>query len=155
MRISNIYTGLGSILLGVIIYVLTINFPTLEEGGWIGPALFPRILSILFAFFGAILVVQGVAFRSSVAPPIKESPKLSSGPAINALCIIAAIIFYILVSERLGFLITGFLILTLLMLKLEVRIMVCIPASLALILGIYYLFAKILRVPLPWGILGW
>ena len=154
MRVSDIYTGLGSMFLGGIIFVLTVGFPTLAEGGWIGPALFPRILAILFIFFGAILVVEGLVCRFSKSTAQTHLP-WSAGPAINALCIIAAIIFYILVSEYLGFLITGFIILTLLMLKLEVRIKMCLPASMALVVGIYYLFAKILRVPLPWGILGW
>ncbi len=154
MRVSDVYTGLGSILLGVIIYVLTINFPALEKGGWIGPALFPRILAILFVFFGTILMVQEVVRRSHT-PSAPTHQRWLTNPTINALCVIAAIIFYILVSELLGFIITAFIILTLLMLKLEVKIMVCIPASLVLVAGIYYLFAKMLRVPLPWGILGW
>ncbi|MBW2306598.1 MAG: tripartite tricarboxylate transporter TctB family protein [Deltaproteobacteria bacterium] len=154
MRVSDFYTGLGSALLGGIIYVLTIHFPALEEGGWIGPALFPRILAILFAFFGTILMVQGVIRRSGAPPAPTRQPWLT-GPTINALCVIAAIIFYIVVSEFLGFLVTAFIILTLLMLKLEVKITVCIPTSLLLVAGIYYLFAKMLRVPLPWGILGW
>ena len=155
MRVNDIVLGLGSIIIGGIIYFLTIGFPALKEGGWIGPALFPRILALLFALFGGILTVQGLLQRAPAPSDTSGGTLGSRRSVINALFLFGAIIFYILASEYLGFLITGFLILIVMMFQLKVRIKVSLPASLILVVGIYYLFAKILRVPLPYGILGW
>jgi hypothetical protein len=49
---------------------------------------------------------------------------------------------------------TGVLLLVYL-LRLGTRLAVAVPLSLLLVPSVYYVFAVLLRVPLPRGILGW
>lgn|GEM_PF-274073 len=161
---NNLLIGLGTLLLGGIILFLIRDFPKLDDGHP-GPALFPGILAGLFIVFGAFLLVQGVRARKQVgahlpppgsheAPPL-EGRTYSLQGILNAFCVAAAIVFYIFFVETLGFLITGFLLLIFLMIKLKVPIWKSGILSLLSTLGVYILFAKILKVPLPWGLLGW
>jgi hypothetical protein len=56
--------------------------------------------------------------------------------------------------QRLGFLITATLVTGSLMLILGVRLRVALPSTILLVIGSVMLFERILRVPLPVGILG-
>ncbi len=163
---NNILIGIGTMLWGSVIFFLIRDFPRLDDGHP-GPALFPGILAGLFIAFGAFLLIQSLRTRKHlrtdpVAPSQDSDKNLLSMEAsyspqgfVNALCVAAAILFYIFFVEILGFLITGFLLLTLLMIKLKVPIWKSSIISLLSTVGVYILFAKILRVPLPWGLLGW
>ncbi|HWP46218.1 MAG TPA: tripartite tricarboxylate transporter TctB family protein [Candidatus Limnocylindrales bacterium] len=162
---NNILIGIGTILWGGVVFFLIRDFPRLDDGHP-GPALFPGILAGLFIAFGAFLLIQSLRARSrSGTDPLASSQDkgkdlplqrtYSPQGFLNALCVVAAIAFYIFFVEILGFLITGFLLLTLLMIKLKVPIWKSSIVSLLSTVGVYILFAKILRVPLPWGLLGW
>ena len=67
--------------------------------------------------------------------------------------LVAVNVFYLLAVDRLGFLLTGFLYLLALMWVLRVRWVVAIPVAVAMTLLIHYAFYKLLKVPLPWGVL--
>ncbi len=55
------YVGGGIfIALGIFIAATSFSFPELD-GGHPGPSLFPRVLAILFIFFGGIVVLHGPA----------------------------------------------------------------------------------------------
>jgi putative tricarboxylic transport membrane protein len=152
MRVKDSVIGLVSLLFGVSIFYLTLDFPSLE-GGHPGPALFPRILGLLFIAFGISLIIRGIRTKGLKAD-IQELPS-GWGPASNAICVVAVVISYILFVEELGFIITSFILITLLMSKLGVRILGSLVLSLALTIGIYILFHKMLLVPLPWGLIPW
>ena len=152
-------------LWGGVILLLIRDFPRLDDGHP-GPALFPGILAGLFIVFGAFLLIQSLRARkrSGTDPVALSQDKGKDLPLegtyspqgfLNALCVVVVILFYIFFVEILGFLITGFLLLTLLMIKLKVPIWKSGIISLLSTVGVYMLFAKILRVPLPWGFLGW
>lgn len=162
----DIWIGVGTILWGSVIFFLIRDFPRLDDGHP-GPALFPGILAGLFIAFGAFLLIQSLRarkrLRTGLLAPSQDKDKdlplkgMSYSPQgfSNAFCVIAVILFYIFFVGTLGFLITGFLLLTLLMIKLRVPIWKSGIISLLSTVGVYLLFAKILRVPLPWGLLGW
>ena len=67
--------------------------------------------------------------------------------------VVAGVVLYLLASERLGFLITSVVILTALMWVLQVRPARALLVALVATLVIHTLFYKLLRVPLPWGVL--
>jgi putative tricarboxylic transport membrane protein len=71
----------------------------------------------------------------------------------NFLLAVGALIFYIVAAERLGFLICGTIILSSLFLTLRVRPVLAAPLAVLLPLLIHVMFYKLLRVPLPWGVL--
>jgi putative tricarboxylic transport membrane protein len=67
--------------------------------------------------------------------------------------LVASIVFYMLVSEKLGFLICSTLILTTLFSVLKVPFGRAVLVAVIATLVIHFAFYKILRVPLPWGVL--
>jgi putative tricarboxylic transport membrane protein len=58
-------------------------------------------------------------------------------------------------APKLGFLITATAILAILMMKLQVNPIRSLVISAVLTCFVYFIFAKLLRVPLPIGLLGW
>ncbi|MCI0527306.1 MAG: tripartite tricarboxylate transporter TctB family protein, partial [Nitrospira sp.] len=171
---NNILIGLGTMILGGVILFLIWGFPELDDG-YPGPALFPGILAGLFIVFGMVLLAQSIWVNLLLDRSRKhtgENPRFPLSQAgdtdqpvqnklysfkgiLNVACVLAAILLYIFFVETLGFLITGFFLLALLMIKLGVPSWKSGMISLLSTVGIYMLFAKLLKVPLPWGLLSW
>ena len=67
--------------------------------------------------------------------------------------LVASVVFYIFLAEKLGFLPTAVIILTgmfyVLRVPLGKSLLIAVIASLV----IHFMFYKLLRVPLPWGVL--
>jgi putative tricarboxylic transport membrane protein len=66
---------------------------------------------------------------------------------------VGAVLFYILFSEALGYLIAAPLALLAFLIATGTRAIVAVPAALLVPLLIHYIFYTLLRVPLPWGLL--
>ena len=132
-----------------------------EETGWKlvhgdvfrPPTAFPMVLAVLFIFAGIILIVQDL--RSGEKKLKFDIRDLSRAHLINIGLTLAAILFYIFVSDVLGFQITSFSILLILMKRLRVSTSWSLIMACGVTFSIYILFAKILLVPLPWGLWGW
>jgi putative tricarboxylic transport membrane protein len=62
-------------------------------------------------------------------------------------------VFYIVAANDLGFLPTGFLMLVALFKALQVKWSRALLVALIATLVVHFAFYKMLRVPLPWGIL--
>lgn len=150
---KNDYIGGGIFTaLGVFIWALTFQFPVLDDGHP-GPSLFPRVLGTLFIFFGSMVILSGWrAGRAEAAAPPEEGIQLNYFNPILVIILIAA---FIAIAPKLGFIITGAVILIILMTKLRVPLLKSSIISVVLIFFIFFVFAKILRVPLPHGLLGW
>lgn len=150
MSRNDFYAGVIFVALGGAIIILTIPFPSLGEGHP-GPALFPNILAGLFIFFGLILLL-----KSRRLPPseslAEEKEEVNIG---NAFFILAIIVAFMLLEARLGFILTGSILLFLTMKKLGTSLIKSIVFSVLVTFFVYALFYKILRVPLSPGILGW
>jgi putative tricarboxylic transport membrane protein len=74
---------------------------------------------------------------------------------LNILFVLGAIVCYIFLAETIGFLIFFFVWLVVLMKWLKVNTLSSIAMAVSVTLVIYLLFAKLLLVPLPWGLWGW
>ncbi len=111
----------------------------------------------LLAVVGVALAVQtAAAGPGETAAP--ESP--ASGPVmgrgrIHFAIFLGAVVVYLLFAEVVGFLVLGGLMVLVLLLRLKVRLLVAAPIAVLLVVVINQLFAHLLRVPLPRGILGW
>ena len=73
----------------------------------------------------------------------------------NPILVILLIAAFIALANKLGFIITGVAILFTLMMKLRVSILKNSMVSILLVCFVYFIFSKVLRVPLPIGLLGW
>jgi tripartite-type tricarboxylate transporter receptor subunit TctC len=118
-------------------------------GEIVGPMAFPAILGSLGVVVLVILLATGGLRQTTAADAF------SWRGAGRVAVILAAILLYLLVAEALGFILTGFVIVSFLMRRLAVRWPVALTVSLLLILVVYQIFAIYLRVPLPRGVFGW
>lgn len=153
MKISDTVVGAGFVAAGALIFTATLNYPTLE-GGHPGPALFPRILATLMTAFGGFLSIQGLRARD-VSEEVAWL-RLHRNPSfINAMVVLAGVLAYIALVERLGFLLMGPLVLFAIMWRLKVPPLKALLVAVLFNTIVHFLFAKILRVPLALGILWW
>lgn len=152
MRVSNTAIGLGLIVFAIAVLFYTRTFPTLERG-YPGPSLFPNVLAVLFIIAGITLVAQGVRGRERLSK--FDTSTITRSGLINILLVLGAVVFYIFLSDFLGFQITSFILLFGLMKWLRVSTRWSLVMACGVTLAIYFLFAKILLVPLPWGLWGW
>ena len=152
MRVSDTAIGLFLIIFAGAVLLHVQSFPELDNG-YPGPALFPSVLAVLFIFCGLGLIIQGLRRREKVLR--FDTGSVSLAGWINIAFVIGAIVCYIFFSDFLGFLIFSFLILMILMKWLKVKTLWSLVMSVGVTLAIYLLFAKVLLVPLPWGLWGW
>jgi putative tricarboxylic transport membrane protein len=152
MKISDSLVGAGFVGAGALIVASTLDYPTLD--GYPGPSLFPRIVGGLMAGFGLLVAWQGVRARDTSDAVAWRHLHRSPG-FVNALFVLGGVLAYLLLVERLGFLIMGALLLAVLMWRLQVPPGRALVVAAALTALVHLLFAKLLRVPLPLGLLWW
>ncbi len=156
MKVNDAVWGALLALLGAAILWHVQGFPRIP-GQNVGPALFPGMLGAALLVCGAILIVSGLKARHApgatapwaIAPAWLRSPR----HVLALLVLVASNLFYLLAVDPLGFLLTAFVYLAALMGVLRVRLALVLPVSLVMALAIHYAFYKLLRVPLPWGVL--
>jgi len=150
MRINDAVVGACLIAAALAILVHIQAYP-LIRGQKYGPALFPGVIAVGLIGCGLLLVRRGV--RAGL--PLVALGSWMRSPALvtNFLAICAALVFYIAAVAPLGFIPTATLVLLALFLKLRVRVLPAVVVAVAATLVIHTLFYKLLRVPLPWGVL--
>ncbi len=119
MRVNDAIVGACLIALAVAILVHIQGYP-LIPGQKYGPALFPGVIAVGFIATGAILVVRGLR---QGAPLVVPGPWLRR-PALvtNFLAVCAALVFYVVAADPLGFVIASIVFLGVLLLKFGVRL---------------------------------
>lgn len=152
MKLNDAVFGLLLTILGITILVAIRSFPTIP-GQNVGPALFPGMIATGLCTGGLILMVQGWRVRSCVPWVALEDWVRSPRHVLSFVLLVASVVFYILVSERLGFLISAAIVLTALFYVLRVPLGTSVLVAVIASLLIHFAFYKLLRVPLPWGVL--
>ena len=143
---------LGGVFLALSIAVLVHiqAFPNIP-GQKIGPGAFPGLICIILGGCSVALLWRGLRNRT---PLVAAGAWLSSPRHIrNFLVVVGALVFYIVAADALGFLICGAIILLALFLTLRVRPPLALVLAALLPIVIHVIFYKLLRVPLPWGVL--
>ena len=152
MKLNDAILGALMLALSVAILVAIQSFPNIP-GQNIGPAAFPGLLAVLLAGCAIALIARGWHARRAAAW-VEFGSWLQSLPHItNFLVTVGSLVAYILVADTLGFIITGTLLLSAMFFTLRVRPALIIPIAVVATLVIHTLFYKMLRVPLPWGVL--
>jgi putative tricarboxylic transport membrane protein len=130
------------------------SFPSIP-GQKVGPSALPGALSVGIGICGAILLVRGLRERASAGTAWIEWPEwFRSVPQLRAFAVLVAVnVLYLVAVGRLGFIIVGTIYLAALMATLRVRFSRALPIALVMTLAIHYAFYKLLKVPLPWGVL--
>ena len=114
-----------------------------------GPRIFPTVVLVLMALSLAILLARGGLRRAADAPVIDRKGLARMGLVVG---FVAA---YLALAGVVGYIVTATILLLGMMLGLRVRWPVALLTSAILVPMTYQVFAVHLRVPLPWGWLGW
>lgn len=152
MKLNDAVFGLFLLVLGATVLAMVQSFPKIP-GQQVGPALFPGLIAVGLCVGGAILLVRGWRERSDVPWFALEGWVRSPRQLAGFLVLVGSVVFYMLFSQHLGFLICSALILTALFYSLQVPLARSLVIAVVATLVIHFAFYKLLRVPLPWGVL--
>lgn len=152
MKANDAVFGALLLALGALVLFAVRNFPKIP-GQPVGPALFPGLIATGLCVCGALLIWKGLRSRAA-QPWLAWEDWVRLPRHLLALAVLlGSIVFYIVAANRIGFLPCAVLILLANFLALRVppgrAVLVAVLASLV----IHFAFYKLLRVPLPWGLL--
>ena len=156
MRLNDAVWGALLLLFSAVILFHVQSFPKIP-GQQVGPALFPGFLAVGLAVCGALLIMKGIATRRAWgerAEWVAFAGWTRSRKHVLAFALTIGVnILYILAVDKLGFIPLGVIYLGLLFWVYGVGAGWIMPVSVLMTLGIHYAFYKLLKVPLPWGLL--
>ena len=155
MRVNDAIWGALLLLLAAALLVHIQAFPNIP-GQKYGPSLMPGVVGFGLAVCGALLVLKGIASRRSGGHVhwVRMADWTRVPRTIVAFLVTVGVnVFYIAAVSRLGFVVTGTLYLAALFAVFGVKPARIVPVALIVTLAIHYVFYKLLRVPLPWGVL--
>ena len=157
MRLPDRVTGLFLVVLGA----------AAAYGGWqlppvpgqpVGPNVFPLVI-------GSGLALCGLAIAFGIGHTFEEEEEiipLEAGQVrpptgwlygLRALLPPALLLFYVAVADRIGFIITAGIIVFVTTTALGARWKIALPLAVLAPIAIHLIFSKLLRVPLPIGLL--
>jgi len=160
MRLPDRVTGLFLVGLGT----------AAAYGGWllppvpgqpVGPNVFPLVIGIGLAACGLMIAFGvGHTFEEEEQLVAAEPGQEAAAPppqgrlyGLRALLPPALLFFYVLAADRLGFILTAGLIVLATATALGAKPKLSIPLAILAPIGIHLIFAKLLRVPLPIGLI--
>jgi putative tricarboxylic transport membrane protein len=152
VKISDAIFGAVLLLLGLVVLVHVQSFPRIP-GQQVGPGLFPGMVAAGLAVCGVLLIVSG--YRKRATEPWYETAEwMRSGRHFIAFAaIVGGVAAYVLLANAVGFLLIAPVLLWLWFTVLGVRRGMAVVVAILATLAIWYAFYKLLRVPLPWGVL--
>lgn len=154
MKVSDTISGGFFILFAGLIFYFTKDLRMMPGQNY-GASFFPRMIATGMGLMGLVMVVQDL--RDPESPRGVQIPDWFRSPRhiANFLLVIGVLVFYILISDWLGFLITGFICLYTMLIWLHGAKYWrgSLALSVAFIIGLQFFFGQFLRVPLPWGLL--
>ena len=152
MKLNDAVLGLFFMLLGAAVLAAIQGYPKIP-GQPVGPALFPGLIACGLCGCGALLVAKGIRQRSGQPWLTWEDWVRSPRHALALAVLLGSVVFYILAANWLGFLPTAALVLIALFLVLRVKPLTAVTIAIVATVLVHFAFYKLLRVPLPWGVL--
>lgn len=151
MRFNDTVVGAAFLLIAGAMIAMTFSFPPFP-GQKYGPSLFPRILGAGIILCSVLLILRE---RRSAGRPwlVIEDWVRQPGRLASFALMLAAMVFYLVASEPLGFIPTAFLIQLGLFLWFGVRPMTALIVAVCMTIAVQYFFGNLMRVPLPRGVL--
>lgn len=151
MKLNDAIFGLLLLALGSAVLFAIQGFPKIP-GQPVGPALFPGLIATGLCVCGLLLVVRGL--REPRRIWLAFDGWVDSPHHVLALVVLlGSIVFYILAANWLGFLPTALIILLAMFTVLRVPAGRSVLLAVVATLVVHFAFYKLLRVPLPWGLL--
>jgi putative tricarboxylic transport membrane protein len=163
MQLSDRVTGLFMVALGALAAYGGSRLPAVP-GQQIGPNVFPLVVGIGLAICGGMIAL-GVGRRyeqEAEADLAKITSRIATGDGdgpsgwwrgLKALLPPALLLFYVFAVDRLGFLPTAAVMVLIASVALGARLRLAVPLAIGAPLFVNLVFSKLLRVPLPSGLL--
>lgn len=147
--------SVAGIILACVYLYATSRIPMLETSDPLGPKAFPVGLAIVFMVCCIALFAEG---RNRRPKPAGGAPKIEAGSHPNVLVVAGMTVWiatYFFLFEWVGFMVAAciFLLPAMLYFHKEGRL-AAVLTSIGFSVGTYVVFAKLLHVRLPSGILG-
>ena len=154
MKFSDLLIGMLLIAIGAGVLAYGLTLPPMV-GQRYGAGLFPIVLGLCFAGFGAYLAWAGWHQHRAQATPMVSLADWARDRRLagNMLLILAMIVVYVLLSQRIGFVLLSLAILMILFWRLGLPPLRSAAIAVGATLFIQIAFADLLRVPLPRGVL--
>jgi putative tricarboxylic transport membrane protein len=150
LKIHDALIGAALVLFGGIVLWHVQGFPPIP-GQKYGAALFPRLVAAGFVLCGLLLVARGAR---SGAPWVALGAWTAHPRAVAAFSSVpAGLGLYIVLADPLGFHLTGFLLTLGWTLVFGARPALAVAVAVLAPVVIHLAFYKLLRIPLPWGVL--
>ena len=148
MKVNDALSGAGLAVLGGVVLWHIQGFPAMP-GQKFGPAWFPGMIAAGLLVCGVLLVLRAPSSPWIAVPAWTRRARPIAGVA----SVIGGLLFYVLAADKLGFHLTGLLLLTLWTRVLGAGWRMSLAVSVIATLVIQLSFYKLLRIPLPWGVL--
>jgi len=160
MRLSDRFTGLFLVALGALAAYGGSRLPPVP-GQQVGPNVFPLVVGIGLVLCGVMIAFGiGHKFEEEAEADLaahSDQPVEAARPnklaGLMALLPPGLLLFYVLASERLGFVPTAFAMVLSVAVALGARLKLALPLAVLAPVGVHLIFSKLLRVPLPAGLL--
>lgn len=170
MRLNDALVGVVLVVFAIAVIAISTTFPTLHGQNY-GPSLFPTLIGCCLLTCGILLIVRGVTMRRQQMRAVKnvaseKAPgndeyawiqwsEWASDPArrINMLLVPGLLMAYVLLSDTIGFIPLSILILSVLLYRLGSALLPSLLIALTVTILLQLLFARVLLVPLPSGLL--
>lgn len=151
--------GILGLVFALVTFLLTTTFPA--GGGRVhtsGPAFFPRVVALILALAAIWELIVGTvsAVRNGerTISTRKVWDLIRTSYALNMAMIITLVVFFIVMFRPLGFILTGFTLVFLVMLRLGVPLLKNIITAVIIVTFIQLLFGRIFSISLPSGVLS-
>lgn len=148
MQRSDRWVGMVLAVLALAVLWSARAFPTVP-GQKLGSAFLPMIIGAVLLACALALIVR--SFRSGTYATAGDATPRPREHFGSALVIVGAVLAYLFLAERVGFLVIAPLCLMAAFLALRVRFGLALCWAIGGTLLVHLAFYKLLRVPLPWG----
>ena len=159
MKLSDRITGLFFVGLGGISAFAGSKLPPVP-GQEVGPSVFPMVIGGAMALCGAMIAFGiGHTFEEEAGADLaavgmsEPEPTHSGLYQLRLLVPPALLVFYVVAIDALGFFLTAALMVLALSTLLGGKLRLAIPLAIVAPVGLHLIFGKLLRVPLPAGLI--
>jgi putative tricarboxylic transport membrane protein len=153
LKVSDFTLALVLLAVALAMAVGALSFPQMP-GQAFGAKLFPNIVAAGFVLCALALIMRAIKTKTLVISIVRPEWWNEPGRRGNLLILLGSIVAYTLLIERVGFVLTTFAMLVLLMRRLSATWKATLFASFLGTAVTYMMFAYWLRVPLPPGLLN-
>ena len=145
---GDFYLGIGILLFSVMVHQMALEFSSMEDVMGVGAEVFPRVFARAMIILAVLLTISGMR-----GDPNRKRP---SFVGIHWAGLMAALCFvFVALLPTFGYLLLSpvYAVCATVIATKEFRVKDMIPV-LGIVFGIYFIFAYLLNVPVPHGLLA-